>query len=248
MSLRKNESVRTIPQAVLFAAGLVACSSGGDEQGAPLSSDASSRAASTPTEGGVVEDATTSNASASDSGVATDASSADSGATKKRVFVSSKTYTGDLKGAGAGVSGAEGADKLCNALATAAALGGTWKAWISVTGTKAASRLSEVGGWHLVGAGGAAGGVVFADLGATTLAAARAINRTESGGDVVGMVYPVWTGTLENGTVGETCADWTSAAAAKSGTRGASNGTIGWTEHAAPGSCDEKKAIYCFEQ
>ncbi len=235
------------------ALAFVACSSGSEDAPSLLTSDTSAEDGSAETDGGVVatEDSSvaTDTSVTTDTGVATDTGNADAvPAALKRVFVSSKTYSGDLKTAGAGVNGPDGADKLCNALATTANLGGTWKAWISVTGTKAASRLGEVGGWHLIGAGGAAGGLVFADLAATKLAAARAINRTESGDTVVGMVYPVWTGTLENGTVGQTCTDWTSAAAAKTGTRGASNGTIGWTEHALPGSCDEKKAIYCFEQ
>lgn len=234
---------------VLVVAGaLSACSANESNEADPILGAPSSDGA-VPSDGGVATDSSPPDDSAvADASGAADATDEDAGSSKKRVFVSSTTYTGDLKSAGAGTSGLDGADKLCNSLATKAGLGGTWKAWLSISGTKAASRLADVGGWHLVGTEGTAGKLVFVNLGATASSAAVAINRTESGGSVVGMVYPVWTGTRANGNVGDTCTNWSSAVAANMGTRGASNATLDWTEHAAPGSCDEKKAIYCFEQ
>src|SRR5207302_1862130 len=46
----------------------------------------------------------------------------------RRAFVSSLTFNGDLKTSGAGATGVAGADALCNQIATARSLGGTWKA------------------------------------------------------------------------------------------------------------------------
>jgi hypothetical protein len=54
----------------------------------------------------------------------------------KRVFVSSETYTGDL-------GGLDGADAKCQALADAAHLGGTFKAWLSTSTVDAADRLTH---------------------------------------------------------------------------------------------------------
>lgn len=241
--------MRNLITLAFAVSAFVACSSSSDDSPAPITSDASSIDSAVQSEAGTSDDAAvaTDSSVATDSGVTTDASNADAATGLKRVFVSSKTYTGDLKTAGAGVTGADGANKLCNSLAMAAGLSGTWKAWVSVGGTKAASRLTDVGGWHLMEPGGAAGGVVFANLAATTGSATIAINHNESGADV-GAGYPVWTGTLANGNVGETCADWSSAMGVNTGTRGAGNGTVTWTENNTPAPCDEKKAIYCFEQ
>lgn len=50
---------------------------------------------------------------------------------EKLVFVTSTTYAGDLKSAGEGATGFEGADKLCNLRAQNAGLPGMYKAWLS---------------------------------------------------------------------------------------------------------------------
>jgi len=216
---------------------LVACSSNTDEPPAFTVADSSTSDAT------VLSDAS----EAIDSAPASDAAADSSAPKPKRVFVSSGVFTGDLKTAGAGASGPEGADKLCNGLASTATLGGTWKAWISTASAKASSRLVDVGGWHLVTPDGSVGALVFSNLAATASASAVAIDRNENGADV-GMGYPVWTGTRANGDPGDTCTDWTSEAPAASGTRGASNGTVVWTENNASAPCNDKKAIYCFEQ
>src|SRR5437870_4261918 len=48
-----------------------------------------------------------------------------------RAFVTKASFTGDLKAQGAGASGLEGGDKLCQTAASAASLPGTFKAWLS---------------------------------------------------------------------------------------------------------------------
>jgi len=54
------------------------------------------------------------------------------------VFVTSTVQTGNLKTVGAGATGLEGANNICNARATAAGLPGTYTAWLSITGGVAA--------------------------------------------------------------------------------------------------------------
>lgn len=53
-----------------------------------------------------------------------------------RVFVTSTTYNGNL-------GGLAGADAKCQARATAANLGGSWKAWLSDSGASVVSRFSH---------------------------------------------------------------------------------------------------------
>lgn len=55
-------------------------------------------------------------------------------------FLSSTKHTGDL-------GGLTGADTLCNDLATAAGLPGTYVAWLSDSNTDAKDRLGDASGW-----------------------------------------------------------------------------------------------------
>ncbi len=68
----------------------------------------------------------------------------------KRVFVTSSTYSGNLMAHGGGTSGLEGADNLCNLVASAAGLGGSWTAWLSSDSEDAIDRVPDVGPWYLV--------------------------------------------------------------------------------------------------
>src|SRR4051794_18448419 len=65
------------------------------------------------------------------------------GAPQKHIFVTSMTY-------GSNLGGLTGADAKCRTLATAASLGGTWKAWLSTTSTNAIDRIVDVGPWYLM--------------------------------------------------------------------------------------------------
>ena len=62
---------------------------------------------------------------------------------KKRLFVTKSSFTGNL-------GGIAGADSKCTAAATAASLTGTWKAWISDGTTSAKDRISDVGPWYAI--------------------------------------------------------------------------------------------------
>ena len=166
---------------------------------------------------------------------------------KPRAFVTSTSYSGDLKTAGAGTSGLDGADKLCQVASTAAGLAGTFKAWLSDSTTNAIDRLVDVGGWYVVGTDFE----LFDSKAALVSPPANAF-ADETGALVGG---EPWTGTLSNGTentndgfVGTSgnCASWT-ASSMDSGATGASLQPGEWTQSAAY-QCQNLRPIYCFQQ
>src|SRR5262245_51629174 len=67
---------------------------------------------------------------------------------QKRVFVTAGSWNGNLKAAGAGSDGLDGANKLCQGAATTAGLGGTWVAWLSDSTHDAKDRIADVGPWY----------------------------------------------------------------------------------------------------
>jgi hypothetical protein len=172
----------------------------------------------------------------------------------KRVFVTSKKYTGDLKAAGLVATnggpistGLEGGDALCQTAATDAGLGGTWKAWLSDSTTDATNRIVDVGPWYLVG-----GPLLFANKFVFTAPPAAPINRDEHGTYIPAGAL-VWTGTLADGTKAtQVCAGWTSASIGTPGELGCPYGTSmtnnnSWGACGGSG-CDSMYPIYCFEQ
>ena len=68
----------------------------------------------------------------------------------KRVFITSSVYEGVLTQYNAESVGLAAGDALCQTAATAANLGGTWKAWLSDTNDGAIERLVDVGAYYLV--------------------------------------------------------------------------------------------------
>jgi len=62
-----------------------------------------------------------------------------------RVFVTSAGYDGDLAGQSGTTDGLAGGDALCNLHASAAGLGGIWKAWLSGDEEDAVDRIADVG-------------------------------------------------------------------------------------------------------
>jgi len=184
----------------------------------------------------------------------------------KRVFVSSASYTGG------GLGGLAGADAKCQGLAQAAALPGTYRAWLSTDIEPVAARLAQVGPWHLVDPGGAVGPLVandWADL--TDGSLAHAIDQTESGGAVASIAFlcstdaPVHTGTAADGSFDQAsqadptdpkfdCGDWTSSGMTDQRLLGdARSTTSNWTLIAGclnlGAFCSMNPAyLYCFEQ
>ncbi|GAC1581609.1 MAG: hypothetical protein NVS3B20_12340 [Polyangiales bacterium] len=159
---------------------------------------------------------------------------------KKRVFVSSGHFEGNLKKVAGTSSGTAAGDKLCGEAAMTAALGGSWKAWLSSTKERAIDRLVDVGPWVLLD-----GTEVFASKAAIGKAPAVAINIDEFGKSAD---PKVWTGTKADMSLGNECYDWTSSSIFSIGLYGSSTfASSGWTEAGGFG-CGAQYSLYCFEQ
>lgn len=167
----------------------------------------------------------------------------DAGANRKRVFVTSATYNGNL-------GGIAGANAKCEQAAADANLEGEWIAWISTAADLVVDRIVDVGPWYLVDQV-----TLVADNKAQLTALSgdpelnHAINMTESGNTLLS--GPVWTGTKAAGTAGNNtgCSAWSSSSGLP---------TVGltgeldkadrfWTENLNSG-CDFQLHLYCFEQ
>jgi hypothetical protein len=167
----------------------------------------------------------------------------------KRVFVSSAVYTGNL-------GGVAGADTRCQALADAATLGGTYKAWMSDEAVSARDRLTHSTDSYVL----LSGQVIAANWDALVVVLDRPIDETEQRGapsTTPGLVAQcddgpaVMTGTFGDGTIagGSNCNNWTDGT--NSSLVGFGNtsyvGSL-WTAHCASPSCGVPLHLYCFEQ
>jgi hypothetical protein len=169
-----------------------------------------------------------------------------------RVFVTSLRYSADLRTAGGQATGLASADKICQTLADAAAIGGTFRAWISTTAVDAVDHITGNGPWYRMD-----GALAFpnrATLGTTPLVP---ISIDEKGG-MPDPFYESWTGTALGGYLAPlgsrqsvTCWDWTSTVDSTQ-----VGGVVGdidvnsasWTE-LATGYCSPfRRRLYCFEQ
>lgn len=170
----------------------------------------------------------------------------------KRVFVSSLRYSADLRTAGGQATGLASADYICQNLADAAQIGGTWRAWISTSTTNAIDHITGTGPWYRMD-----GAMAFpnrARLGTTPLVP---VSIDEMGG-TPDPFYEAWTGTALGGfkaPLGSrqsvTCWDWTSTVDSTmvGGVVGDidANGSS-WTD-LATGYCSPfARRLYCFEQ
>jgi hypothetical protein len=166
----------------------------------------------------------------------------DLSAARKRVFVTSGTWLGDLKTHGGGTDGLDGGNKLCQAAATTAGLGGTWVAWLSDSTHNAVDRVTDVGPWYRMD-----GMMVFANKAGLTGHPMVAINRTENNTVAAGLAAIPFTGTSDGGAKNAaTCTDWTSdTGTGECGQATATNKN--WTEFMAL-SCGVAYSLYCFEQ
>lgn len=169
-----------------------------------------------------------------------------------RVFVSSLRYSADLRSAGGQATGLASADAICQTLADAAQLGGTFRAWISTTAVDAVEHITGTGPWYRID-----GALAFpnrARLGTTPLVP---ISIDEQGG-TPDPFYEAWTGTALGGYLAPlgsrqsvTCWDWTSTidSTQVGGVVGdIDNNSASWTE-LATGYCSPfRRRLYCFEQ
>jgi hypothetical protein len=168
--------------------------------------------------------------------------------TGKRMFVTSKQYTGDLRSQGGAGSGLAGGDALCNQEAREAELPGVFKAWLSDAREQAKDRIAAVGPWYFV-----TGEMVFGER-TPGAARPRLFTRTTAQGVNIFGFDVAWTGTNERGfraPEGNACRDWTSSAPSDQGAQGDVFSASEWTRVAIePMSlgCDKPAHLYCFEQ
>ncbi len=180
-----------------------------------------------------------------------DAPGGTSPAGSKRVFVTSTTYTGDLATAAgtpidAQNAGVMSANKLCQTAASAAALGGIWKAILHQPGS-GLDALADVGPWYRLD-----GTLVFnnrAQLRTTPLAP---ISIDELGHQQLGLGY-VWTGLHAGGAPVPGCmygsyAIWTFGNSAQNGVVGMMIATDSRWLYDSAVPCNTPNHLYCIEQ
>jgi hypothetical protein len=162
----------------------------------------------------------------------------------RRVFVSSAAYDGAL-------GGYAGGDARCQALATAAALGGTWMAWLSDTSSSPGARFSKATvGYALVDGTPVAASWTALSSGGLT----HAIDVTETGESLAtatATASKTWTATVFTGALGApSCSDFASNAATQTGEVGhcTGTGTVNWTSAYLTEACNVQNHLYCFEQ
>jgi hypothetical protein len=255
-----------ITRALLAIAVLVAgCSSDPGVGGAGGGTASASSAASTSASGtggaggdtgpgGATATASVS-ASASTSGQSGSASSSNSSTSgtggvvgpppgAKRVFITSKAYSGNLALNGGGADGLAGGDKLCQLAADAKVLGGNWHAWLSTTSVNAIDRIADVGPWYRLD-----GAIVFQNKASiVTSNPLVAINLDEAG---VATMSSAWTGTKSTGMADSfRCSEWTSESMNGEGIIGipeAGSFLKFWTSSSS-NPCKLTNSLYCFEQ
>ena len=172
----------------------------------------------------------------------------------KTVFITSSLQPADLKTAGAGATGLEGADNICNLRAQEAVppLPGTYTAWISDSAVNARDRITQ-SAIPYRRTDGAKVADNFADLlDCTNPDCLQGPILFDENGDL--QLSRVWTGTGSDGLrdfflplLQADCAGWTSSANINSTSVGqGSLITSGWTD-AAVGNCLSVGHLYCFQ-
>lgn len=160
----------------------------------------------------------------------------------KTVFVTSKTYRGDMDLIEGG--GVAGADEICRLCAQAAGLKGTYKAWISPRDTQCPDETFTK--WK--GAYALVDDTIVAyswdDL--TDGALENPILRDENGDTWENS--EVWTGTDVGGGFIGGCSRYTKAGSYTSVRGNTSSTDAGWTQLPGVVSCSSENRLYCFEQ
>lgn len=70
------------------------------------------------------------------------------GSSRKRIFVTSASWTGDLRNIAQQETGLTSGDHLCHQAAQAGNLRGTYRAWLSTAEEDAIDRVEDVGPWY----------------------------------------------------------------------------------------------------
>ncbi len=177
----------------------------------------------------------------------------------KRVFVTSKTYTGDLVSeakkasgidyAGQEKAGIKAADTLCQSRANTARLGGKWAAIISDSDNNARDRLFSNKRLYLTDKRTLANSKDIWDGEPDRFISLNEFAKKEEFGK------EVWTGTDISGFTQSRskfvhCNDWTSTTG--TGRAGISSSRrvvpyFNWIVYGAGAECSKARALYCFE-
>lgn len=158
----------------------------------------------------------------------------------KTVFITSATVTGAL-------GGIAGADALCNSLAAASSLPGTYKAWLS-DGTSSPATTFTKNYSYLLPDGTTIVAYSWADL--TDGSLAHNIDQTESGSGVINVLVMTNTNTDGTTVVDGACQNFTSDSENEYLRLGINEPTADWTTYAT-GPCLSTfyaYQLYCFEQ
>jgi hypothetical protein len=154
------------------------------------------------------------------------------------MFVSSTSYNGNL-------GGLSGADAICQGLADAESLGGTWKAVISSEAVNVKDRIAVTGAVYNLGNSLLA--LNSADMWDGSLG--NAVLYDESGLNV-GAWGDVWAGSLNNGTkwTGWNCSSWSNGSSGASAYLGGSDqSSSGWIQTNSGTNCANTKKLYCID-
>jgi hypothetical protein len=171
-------------------------------------------------------------------------------------------------GKGADLGGLEGADKHCQALATAAGGGGrTWRAYLSAGGAKAVNAKDRIGAGPWQNAKGVVVATSVADLHSDANKLSKENSLTEKGAVVNGRgdtpnTHDMLTGSNLDGTLaGEnlTCNNWTSGAEGSAQVghhdrQGGGQNPTSWNSAHASKGCSQENLVatggaglfYCF--
>lgn len=152
------------------------------------------------------------------------------------VFVTSERYNGNF-------GGIAGADRICQTLASKAGLSGMFKAWIS-DGRSSPSSSFKRSDVPYVLTDGTQIAANWRELTDSSLDAPINLDEYKRPSKV-----SVWTGTNENGTSGKTnCRGWTNDEYGNAGLEGTSNyKDDSWT-YIGEYNCNQKLALFCFQQ
>ncbi len=158
----------------------------------------------------------------------------------KTIFITTTQTDGNL-------GGLAGADALCQSEATSAAYSGTFKAWLSTSGTGGQSAAQRMVQHNLPYVRFNRNKIAdnFADLVDGSLDVS--IFYTWQGLQVTG---PVWTGTIQNGAAAaSTCNNWTSATSTVNGLTGLSSTTdMTWSNNLLTACNAGNPRLICIEQ
>jgi len=151
----------------------------------------------------------------------------------KRVFVTSTAYSPTV------------AAGICNTVAQAANLSGTWVPWLSSTSpaSDAINAIKGSGPWLMLDGSEAFGNhAQLATMPTTAIAVTEKMTKLSINDDYV------WTGTSNGGEhSGADCTGWTSATNLEEATLGHATVIAQWTTSSTQ-NCAVTAHVYCFEQ